>query len=396
MYRKLQKIAFIVSGLEIGGMQTSLISFANELVKYNYSVHLYIIEGKGELEGRLNESIQITYLDSYVSEYVKLMSTHKKQLIKRPKKFIRKVTLRIIQILGFAYLINYSIIKNIKIPTEYDIAVSYTGYPGIWDEITLFNLKARKKIIWIHNDPIRLGLCRKIHEQYYNRFDAIINVSKDCNEKFNIICPALASKNKLMYNIIDEFNIKDKADGISPYGTDKFIITTVARIQNSSKRFDRIVSCCKMLVKSNHTNFEWHIIGDGPDMIWLRDQIKINSLTECLFAEGAKKNPYPYIKHSNLFALASDYEGLPVVLVEARLLGVPIVVTNIECAKEIIQDGFNGLIVNKEVESLFNGISSLMCDEKKYNRIKNNSKGHYEDNDKKIEVFNSIIDGIEL
>lgn len=52
--------------------------------------------------------------------------------------------------------------------------------------------------------------------------------------------------------------------------------------------------------------------------------------------EGAKINPFPYIKYSNLFALYSAYEGFPMVIGEAQVLNTFILTTNYAAAKEQI------------------------------------------------------------
>ncbi|MCP5142747.1 MAG: glycosyltransferase [Zoogloeaceae bacterium] len=51
-------------------------------------------------------------------------------------------------------------------------------------------------------------------------------------------------------------------------------------------------------------------------------------LRERVIFPGFQKNPYPWLKHADLFALSSDSEGLPVVLVEALILGTPAVSTD--------------------------------------------------------------------
>lgn len=43
---------------------------------------------------------------------------------------------------------------------------------------------------------------------------------------------------------------------------------------------------------------------------------------------GFQKNPYPWIRHAELFAMSSDSEGLPTVLIESLILGTPVVSTD--------------------------------------------------------------------
>lgn len=43
---------------------------------------------------------------------------------------------------------------------------------------------------------------------------------------------------------------------------------------------------------------------------------------------GFQKNPYPWVKHAALFAMSSESEGLPTVLIESLILGTPVVSTD--------------------------------------------------------------------
>ncbi|MFA9438248.1 glycosyltransferase [Uliginosibacterium sp. sgz301328] len=55
------------------------------------------------------------------------------------------------------------------------------------------------------------------------------------------------------------------------------------------------------------------------DELGLRDRVVM---------PGFQSNPYPWIKHADLFAMASDSEGLPTVLIESLILGTPVVSTD--------------------------------------------------------------------
>lgn len=67
------------------------------------------------------------------------------------------------------------------------------------------------------------------------------------------------------------------------------------------------------------------------DRQWL-DQMK-RLITELgldsrVVLPGFQRNPYPWMKHAALFAMASDGEGLPTVLIESLILGTPVVSTD--------------------------------------------------------------------
>lgn len=61
------------------------------------------------------------------------------------------------------------------------------------------------------------------------------------------------------------------------------------------------------------------------DMEALIDQLGIR---DKVIIPGFRKNPYPWMKHARLFAMSSDSEGLPTVLIESLILGTPVVSTD--------------------------------------------------------------------
>lgn len=59
---------------------------------------------------------------------------------------------------------------------------------------------------------------------------------------------------------------------------------------------------------------------------------------------GAHKNISDYILNADIFCLSSDYEGMPITLLEASLAGVPAVCTPVCGAVDLIHDGVNGYL----------------------------------------------------
>ena len=74
---------------------------------------------------------------------------------------------------------------------------------------------------------------------------------------------------------------------------------------------------------------------------------------------GRKKNPYPYMKHCDLYVQPSRHEGYVITLVEARALCLPILSSDIPSAREQIQDGINVYIADLSAEALADKIEYL-------------------------------------
>ena len=83
-------------------------------------------------------------------------------------------------------------------------------------------------------------------------------------------------------------------------------------------------------------------------------------------------NPYPYIKSADIYVQASRFEGFGMTIGEAKILNKPIVSTDFEVVYDQLTDRENGLIVEKNGDSIAEGIMLLLKDEELMRRILSN------------------------
>ena len=172
--------------------------------------------------------------------------------------------------------------------------------------------------------------------------------------------------------------MKIKADEFYPreFNSDKFNIITSSRIEFSQKRLDLVPVICKKLIDKGVKDFKWHIVGDGSDREKLEKIIDENSMNDYIELVGSKKNPYPYIKNADLFALISEWESYGMVIQESLILGTPVVSSNYPAVYEIIEDGVNSIAVEKYVDNIADGIERLYKNKDLYNRLKDNCRNY--------------------
>ena len=77
---------------------------------------------------------------------------------------------------------------------------------------------------------------------------------------------------------------------------------------------------------------------------------------------GLTDNPYPWMKFCDLFFLPSLYEGFPTVTIEAKLLGCPVLATQVSGIREQLTHGRTGWIVENSEEGLYEGLKRLLDD----------------------------------
>lgn len=133
----------------------------------------------------------------------------------------------------------------------------------------------------------------------------------------------------------------------------------------SAKGFDILIKAIANLIKQNR-NIKVYILGDETVEKGYREYLEnlIESLhvSEYISLLGFVKNPYPYYKSADIFVLSSIKEGFPNVVLEALVLGTPVVATNCINFEGII-DSSNGLIVEKgNIESLSVGLQEIKVD----------------------------------
>lgn len=119
------------------------------------------------------------------------------------------------------------------------------------------------------------------------------------------------------------------------------------------------------LVAARHPDWRLELWGTGALEAALRAQIDSLGLTGTVELKGPTSEVEQALQASSVFALSSDFEGLPVVLCEAMACGVPCV--SVDCGPgiaEVIRDEEDGLIVEMgEPEALAAGINRLIEDE---------------------------------
>ena len=111
------------------------------------------------------------------------------------------------------------------------------------------------------------------------------------------------------------------------------------------------------MLKKDNLNCHLYVAGDGSLRQTLQEQIKENNLENNITLLGNVINLVPVFKQSNLYLSPSDLEGLPTVIVESLLEGVPVIATPIAGSIDIYKymAPSNSMILSKDSseESLF-------------------------------------------
>lgn len=117
------------------------------------------------------------------------------------------------------------------------------------------------------------------------------------------------------------------------------------------KRVDRIIDILQQLDKSERYKIEWTHIGDGNRRreIERKARIRLETVKTNFLGGIANSEVYDFYRNNpvDLFISTSRSEGLPVSMMEAASFGIPIISTDVGGVKEIVEDGYNGYLLNE-------------------------------------------------
>ncbi|MEK7568601.1 MAG: glycosyltransferase family 4 protein [Patescibacteria group bacterium] len=125
---------------------------------------------------------------------------------------------------------------------------------------------------------------------------------------------------------------------------DAIVLGSIAEL-HKNKGLRYAIEAIAILIKKNPSVF-YLILGNGEENEQLDALIKRHKLQEHIFLLGFVENAATYLKAFDIFVLPSIKEGLPYVLLEAGLAGLPVVASRVGGIPEIIEDGKTGLLVS--------------------------------------------------
>ena len=390
----MKNILFVIPTMRMGGAEKSLVTLLNCMDRKKYKIDLLLFETGGVLQDEIPEDVNIISADRITQAMILEFRFYAKNLLKERHfmAYLHRLwtsvnpKIKSNEKFGWKYLRNY--IPEFE--KEYDVAISYLE--GLTAFYLIDKVKAKKKIGWIHIDMS----ARKMPEeekQYSGKFDHLITISDTCRKVILEYVPSMTGYISILENLTDAETIRRKATAGADFsGWDKKAvqIVTVGRL-DIQKGIDLAVLACKIL-HDEGVFVCWHVYGEGIQRNTLEKMIEENKLKGIFLLEGMKVNPYPYMAEADIIVQPSRYEGKSIVLVEAKVLGKAIVVTNYPSVKDQITDGETGLIVTSDPQDIAKGIKRLVNNTNIRKKLEKNNTDIWEINTEVLNDFYQILE----
>src|SRR5262249_25964783 len=136
---------------------------------------------------------------------------------------------------------------------------------------------------------------------------------------------------------------------------DRPVVLTVARLTPEKQ----IALCLRVHhgLKEGGLAFRWYVIGSGPEEPALRAEVRRLGMEEDFVILPYQENIAACMRACDVFALFSASEGCPTVVLEALLLGCPVVMTDVNGSDELIESGRTGLVVGQDAGAIAEGLA---------------------------------------
>jgi glycosyltransferase involved in cell wall biosynthesis len=139
------------------------------------------------------------------------------------------------------------------------------------------------------------------------------------------------------------------------------------------KNYLALVELAKMLVcrfDEVGTSIRFLIAGEGSERPRIAAAIAAAGLPDKIELLGARSDVARLMAEADLILNMSDFEGLPISLIEAASSGLPAVATRVGGTPEIIDDGVNGRLVGQgDVVGAAAAVENLLTDSEQYSRF---------------------------
>ena len=358
----MKELLIVNNNMKVGGVQKSLYNLLWSLDPQEYRVTLLLFSKVGAYLDALPETVRV----AEVPGPFQLLS--KSQGECTGWEAIRRAGLTVIsRFFGRDAAIRLLLKRQPMAEGKYDAAIAFLNngskeafYGGVQDYV-LHRTTASRKVVFLHSDYQLSGAHHPENDGMMERFDLIAACSEGCRRRFLEAMPHMADRCVAVPNCHRMDEILALAEqGEVTYSPDAFHVVTVARM-TPRKGLDRAIRAVAA-ARDAGSPVVLHIVGAGPMWDSLHTLAQELGLSEAVCFHGEVSNPYPHIKQADLMLLSSYHEAAPMVIDEARCLGVPILSTEIISTKEMVEEAGAGWVCANDQEALNKALCRVVQD----------------------------------
>lgn len=327
------KVIQIIDSLNVGGAEVLAVNIANALSDRNIESHICVSRKEGDLKDTINNSVGYLFLNR--------KKTIDFSAILKLKTYINKNNIQVIHAHSTSSFLAFCI--KIVCPK---VKVIWHNHSGNYIHLKGKKLKALKLIS--------------------KKINYIISVNKELE---NWAKTTLKHKNGSYVPNFPVFTNKGHSTKLK--GIDNKKIVSLAGLRSVKDHFTLLQAF--LLLQKKFPEWTLHLIGKDYQDTYSR-KIKAfiveNNLVESVFLYNVQSDIEYILSQATIGVLSSEYEGLPIALLEYGLAGLPIVVTDVGQCKQLINNS-NAVVKSKDSISFANALENIILNEDIREKIKN-------------------------
>ncbi len=399
------KILFVLEQLNIGGPQKSLLGLLENIDCEANEIDVLLLQNEGSLSKYLDGRANLLRAPDIIDAFTFPVKRIKKTLF----TFLREGGFKLFGS-AFILLCRHAFTKssmNVErqkfwkknkrylpaLQRNYDIAFGYAPVMSTYYIVDC--VKARFKCHWVRCDYRILDMDKEIEEEYFNKTEGIVAVSKLCADIFKDEFPLIKERVTFFYNFIP-IGFYDKLPKVnfpSKKSADEIRIITIARM-DGLKGVNMALDAC--LILQEKVSFTWYFVGDGPCKNEFQNSAKEMGLEKQAVFLGFQLNVLSCLRQSDIFVLPSLTEGKSNAVDEAKYCGIPIVVTNYPTAAEQIVHGETGLICGMSGKEIADAILHIIDNKYLAKRMAENCAAAKQINEMPFHLFERIMENRDM
>ena len=248
----------------------------------------------------------------------------------------------------------------------YDVVHVHSPYVAGIARVAIKTLPARPRLVYTEHLPWwgYVRPTRALNRLTYGLDDVNLAVSRTVadsiprklRDRVSVVVQGIFPE-----RVRDQLRFRDEMRAELGVGPDEIVVGTVAHFR-PQKGYPVLLEAARRVVDSG-LPVRFVAVGRGPEEDHIRSIHARLGLGDRFLLTGFREDATRVMTAFDLFVMASHYEGLPLALMEALVLGTPVVATAVGGIPEGIKDGVEGLLVPpSRPEALAHAILTLVRD----------------------------------
>ncbi len=387
----MKKILIVNNNMQVGGIQKRLLNLL-WAISDQYEVTLFLFSKMGLYADDLPDNVEIKTCTSLF----RYLGISQGDCESYRDKVTRAILVAICRLFGRPLAIDVMCLSQRTLPESYDVAISYMQngssrslYGGV-NEFVLRKTKAKSYITYLHCDYSKCGADNAHNNRLYGQFDKVAACSEGCRESFLCVLPELESKCLVASNFhrIQEIRELASKEPVLYEGEGAHAVM-VGRLAHE-KAIDRAIRAIAFCAE-NKVPVTLDIVGDGPMGESLKTLTQELGVQGWVRFRGEHSNPYRYMKGADFLLVTSYYEAAPMVIDEARIIGIPTLTVRTTSSQEMVIDQKCGWVCDNTQEGLNRCLYEVVSNMTEVERFKEMLKATVQSNQVASEQFRALV-----